>query len=128
MTKPYLQWIDQEITRHQTEIARLTVARSVIEEASEAVRPPPLVLPKPPEKKRRVVGNTRDHIKEALREIGQPSLPGTITAAVRAKHPDVTRKAIANGLYNARQVGEIVRSDDGLYALAEPKPAEDAAA
>ena len=37
MTKTYIEWIDDQLEFHQTEVARLTIARSVVEEAAAAM-------------------------------------------------------------------------------------------
>lgn len=51
MTKTYIEWIDSQLEFHQTEVARLTIARGVVEEAATALdimRHKPKAEPKPP--------------------------------------------------------------------------------
>ena len=116
----YLTWIDEQITKYQTEIARLTIARAVIEEAGDIVRhrDKPKLLTKPKAKP-----NTRDAITAAMTSIGKPAESKIITAEVLAAHPELTQKSVWNALYNMRISGYVTRDDEGRYMLAvTPKP------
>lgn len=130
MTKPYVEWIDGEILRHQTEIARLTVARGVIEEASGALKKGPFVqrlLANPSKRKGSFVkARTRDLCIAALETLGHPATSRQIVAAVLAEHPEATQKALWNGLYNGHRKGAILR-EGKLYSLPLPQPEEVAA-
>ena len=118
MTKAYLEWIDDEILRHQTEIARLTVARSVIEEASDKLKrvAAPKLLAKPAKKRAYAKGDTRGKIVAVMTEIGRAAKPKEISDLVTEDNPDITAKMVWNALYNARITGQVVRKD-GLYSL-----------
>ena len=123
----YLEWIDAQINKHQTEIARLTVARSVIEEAGEAIRVnkiPKGLLPKPKPKYVRKFphgsGASRNMVLAALATLDHAATPGEINAIVMAENKDVTAKALWNALYHLRKKGEVVR-EGGFYSL--PKQA-----
>jgi len=134
----YLQWIDDQIAGHEREIARLTIARGVVEQASSDVRAHAPKEPKPKKAKGRFIkGKTRDAIVDVMkimRDAGDlPAMSADITKVVRANHEGLTEKAVWNAMYNARATGHIVRDTAGRYDLPPlpPKPAsmvgEDAA-
>ena len=123
----YLDWIDEQISRHLAEIDRLNAARSVIEEAGSNLRHAemPKLLAKPKVKpkvkqRHRNRGETRSKIVNAITALGTPSEPQAINAHIRAEHPEVTLKMLHNALYNMRIGGHVVRDKQGLYGLPEP--------
>ena len=126
----YLQWIDDQIAGHEREIARLTIARSVVEQASSDVRahaPKEPKEPKPRKTKGKFIkGKTRDAIVDVMkimRDAGDlPAMSSDITKVVRANNEGLTEKAVWNAMYNARATGHIVRDAEGRYDL--PKPVE----
>ena len=124
----YLQWIDEQIAACEKEIARLTIARGVIEQMAETIK---VREPNPKTKRGGKIakGRTRDWILEVMKIMGEsgdlPAPSGEISKIVRANHDGLTEKAIWNALYNARTIGAVVRGADGRYSL--PPPAEQAA-
>jgi hypothetical protein len=120
-----VRWIDEQIDKHQTEIARLMVARGVIEQASDAVAAKPSKAEKPAKPKvRRAVttalprGETKHKIIKALLEIGHPVSSQGIFAHVQSQGSDLTQKRIWNTLYTLKDKGEVERdSTSGYYYL-----------
>ncbi len=116
-----IKWIDEQIDKYQTEIARLMVARGVIEQASDAVAAKPSKAEKPAKPKvRRAAtalprGEAKHKIIKAMLEIGKPASSQEIFAHMGG---DMTQKRIWNTLYVLKDKGEIERNvDDGNYSL-----------
>jgi hypothetical protein len=119
VTKPsYIDWIDAEIDQHQRAIAKLTIAREVIEQARKLMTPEePKRLPKPqPEKIKRQSPRPslpRQQILALLAERG-PLTSGDITRAF----PVFDQKQLWNALYHMRKNGSISRNEKGYYYVA----------
>lgn len=116
----YLEWVDQQIEFHEKEIARLMIARGVIEQAASTLSNIALAtkrkqLAKPGMKR----GDTRKHITDALLAIGRPATSREIIGAVRAKHANVSDKMVWNTLYHMRSLGVIEKDSAGLHYLGD---------
>lgn len=117
-----VRWIDEQIDKHQTEIARLMVARSVVEQASDAVAAKPKAEKpaKKPKVKREALprGETKHKIIKAMLEIGVPASSLEIFKHVQSQGSDLTQKRIWNTLYTLTDKGEVMRDTmDGSYYL-----------
>ena len=113
----YLDWIEDKINRHQTEIARLTIAREVVIEAAKTFKllePKQLPSPPPGEKPKRRSPRPplpREEVLQLLTERG----PLTSREVVNALNAE--EKQTWNALYHMRKSGAIRRLDDGRYAM-----------
>ena len=124
----YLEWIDQKILEHQTEIARLTVARSVLEDM------PGLRLQgKVEREKKRQHHPTRAESKGVRMEIlgvlqkTMPPVGGKpieILNALGVGTGKADRRPYYNALSRMEKDGAVIRSADGLYALPYPTQKE----
>jgi len=117
MMMNYLLWIDEQINMHQTEIARLMVARGVIEDASADAKPKAEKVKKPKMKRTAPRGGTRAAIFAAMLDIAEPASSKTIANRVHGSHPEVTEKMVWNALYNMRMTKHVLRNGSGLYHL-----------
>ena len=97
----YLNWIDEQITHHEREIAKLTIAKEVIMHIDSSIKPKHESKPK----HRTHYGNTFAKVLDVLRE---PMTSREIINAVREQFPTIKEKSIVNVLYNAHRTNRLI--------------------
>lgn len=122
MTKTYLDWLDEQITMHEREIAKLEISRAMF---TEYVAEPVPAKPKPKSPVKRVSNFTykqvAGYIKEALHK-APTFLNGVEIATAVAHAHGVELKKIQNTIYTMRIRNEVKRTEEGQYYTDE-KPA-----
>jgi hypothetical protein len=130
MTKTYLEWIDNQLEYHQTEVARLTIARGVVEEAAAALdiirHKPEKKIPslqiaqekKPKSTVKRVFDGEqwRTKVLKFLAENG-PHDSNALIEAFDAGHSKQEKQKIYNTVSKLRLDGILVKSEDGVYSV-----------
>jgi hypothetical protein len=121
----YLEWIDQKILEHQTEIARLTVARSVLEDMPGLRLQGQVERAKPLKKKRqpsRAESSTvRLSIINVLKQFGtQGAKPIAIINLLGIGPGKDERRPIYNAISRMEKDGALVKAVDGTYGLPYP--------
>jgi hypothetical protein len=118
----YLDWIDQQIDKHQRLVAKYTLARQVLEEANKALHPP---KPKPKPKQlthSRVAdddesGETiRQAVLDELTKNG-PQNSGSVIDHMGMGGDMKRKQKIYNALSQMRLAGQLDKSATGIYSI-----------
>ena len=117
----YLEWIDQKIHEHQTEIARLTVARSVLEDMPGHVAKAPRLQLAPKRKYHPTRQQTKvvhQRILDHLAEV--PMKPIEMLNAMVVGTSKEERRPFYNALARLVKEGVLHKDADGKYHPAAP--------
>lgn len=115
----YLEWIDQKIHEHQTEIARLTVARQVLGEMP-GLQQPRLSKPRIKTSRHPTRGESRAVQQHVINWIGANpgAKPIDMLNGLGVAVDKAARRPFYNAMTRLMKEGALIRDDDGRYSLA----------